>query len=64
MKNKTVEISMKKLEFLFRKLEKLEEFAESYASEKQIEFLIAEIDSISAEIMKIEVQEFYEELYK
>jgi hypothetical protein len=56
MTNKREQIEQK-LSFLYERLEELEEVS---VTDKQTNFLINEIDYYRTELLKIEVQEYYE----
>jgi hypothetical protein len=51
------EILEEKLSFLYEKLEELKDIS---SAEHQITFLLNEIDYYRAELLKIEVREYYE----
>ena len=56
MTNKRKKVEQK-LSFLYEKLEELEEMS---LTEKQTNFLMDEIDYYRTELLKLEVQEYYE----
>lgn len=58
MKNNKELKLQKKLEFLYEKWESITD----YHNEKQIEYLLQEIDYCRTELLKIELNDFYREI--
>ena len=58
MSNNKVQILQKKLEFLYNKLE---ETTETH-NQKQVDFLIQEIDYYQTEVLKLETYQYYKEI--
>jgi hypothetical protein len=58
MSNNKEQILQKKLEFLYNKLEKITE----NHNQKQVDFLIQEIDYYQTEVLKLETYQYYKEI--